>query len=154
MTDFYPEAEQKLKDALASCEDFDTGWWGCKKEINYARVRREDGAIIVEVSAHMDDLYDYCSSPDLIYDALWEECHTEEELPDDIIDSIIFAAINDGIDDHTDICDALDSDATFDDVCFMLARFEAYAMAENRSMYLRLRDIVAAHYEYLKGERA
>ena len=26
---------------------------------------------------------------DLIYDALWEECNTEEELPEDIIDSIL-----------------------------------------------------------------
>ena len=150
LTDFYEESEQRLRDAIESGEDFDTGWWGCKKEIRYARVCREDGHISIEVSCHMDDLFD---GDDLIYDALWEETRTEEELPDDIIDSIRDAAIDDGIDDHTDIADALPAYASFDQVVGMIDRFEGYAEAENNSMYQRLCGIVAAHVEYMKGAK-
>jgi len=74
ISDFYEEAEQSLRDALASGEDFDTGWFGCKKEINCAQIVREGGEITVCVSAHMDDLWD---SEDLIYDTMKEEV----ELP-------------------------------------------------------------------------
>ena len=85
LTDLYPESEDKLRQALLSGEDFDTGWWGCKKEIRYCRITQEIGMITVEVSAHMDDLWE---SDDLIYDALWETTKQEDELPEEIIDSI------------------------------------------------------------------
>ena len=149
LTDFYEESEQKLKDALTSGEDFDTGWFGCKKEINYARICRENDRVTVEVSAHMDDLWD---GDALIYDALWEERHTEEELPDRIIDSIRDAAIDDGLDDHTDITDALPADATFEQIVELIGKLEVEAMDANAEMYNRLRGIVAVHYEYWKGE--
>ena len=148
LTDFYEESEKKLKDALASGEDFDTGWWGCKKEIRYARICRENGAVTVEVSCHMDDLYE---SDDLIYDALWEECRTEEELPDAIIDSIRDAAIWDGIEDSTEMSDTLPHDASFDDIVAKIDRIEEWAEAKNKEMYGKLRAIVKAHVEYMKS---
>ena len=82
LTDLYPQSEAKLREALASGEDFDTDWFGCKKEIRYARYIREGNSITVKVSAQMDDLWE---SDDLVYDALWEACQTEEELPEDFI---------------------------------------------------------------------
>lgn len=153
LTDFYEESEQKLKDALNSGEDFDTGWFGCKKEIRYARIVREDGEITVEVSCNMDDLYDYDSAPDLIYDALWEERHTEEELPDEIIDSIIDEAIDVQIDDHTKVDETLPADASFDDIVAVIGKLEDEAESNNTDMYQRLRVIVAEHYDYWKGEQ-
>lgn len=150
LTDFYEESEQKLKDALASGEEFDTGWWGCKKEIRYARIVRDHEDVTVEVSCHMDDLWE---ADDLIYDALWEECHTEEELPDEIIDSIRDAAIDDGIEDSTEMSDTLPRDASFDDIVAKIDRLEEWCESKNTEMYGELRAIVKAHYEYMKGEK-
>lgn len=152
LTDFYEQSKQKLMDALNSGEEFDTGWFGCKKEIRYARICREDGHITVEVSCHMDDLYDE-GGPDLIYDALWEERHTEEELPDDIIDYIIDEAIDVQIDDRTDVSETLPADASFDDIVAVIDRLEDEAESTNTDMYTQLRVIVAEHYDWLKGEQ-
>lgn len=149
LTDFYEESEKKLKDALASGEDFDTGWWGCSKEIRSARIVRDDEDVTVEVSCNMDDLFD---GDALIYDALWEECHTEEELPDEIIDSIRDAAIDDGIDDSTVMSDTLPSDASFDDIVAKIDRLEEWAEAKNTEMYGKLRAIVKAHVEYMNSQ--
>lgn len=150
LTDFYEKSEQKLRDAIASGEEFDTGWWGCKKEIRYARIMRDDEDVTVEVSCHMDDLYD---SEDLIYDALWDECRTEEELPDDIIASITDAAIDDGLNDGAEMSDTLPRDASFDDIVAKIDRLEEWCESKNTEMYNRLRAIVKAHYEYMKGEK-
>lgn len=150
LSDFYEESEKKLRDAIASSEDFDTGWWGCKKEINYARICRENGAVTVEVACHMDDLYE---SDDLIYDALWEECRSEEELPDDILDSIRDAAIDSGLNDESSAEDFLPQDATYEDICECLDRLEGEAEAENTEMYNMLRAIVKDAVEYMKEEK-
>lgn len=144
ISDFYEEAEQSLRNALASGEDFDTGWFGCKKEINYAQIIREDGEIIVSVCCHMDDLWD---DESLIYDTMKEEV----ELPGDIIDSIRDAAIDDGIDDKTELSIVFSAEAGFDDIVEALGTLEKEAMEANHSMFLRLTDIVDAHIQYMKG---
>ena len=152
LTDFYEESKQKLKEALASGEDFDTGWWGCKKEIRYARIRRESGKITVQVSCHMDDLWEEDA---LIYDALSEECNIEDELPDEIIDSIRSEAIEVGIDSETETSETFpacdDNDANFNTIMETIERLEAKCEAENDDMYKRLRDIVADHVEYMRS---
>ena len=99
LTDWYEGSEEILREAMASGDDFDTGWFGCRKEIRYARIVRENGLYTVEVSSHCDDLWD---GDDLIYDALWEVSKSEEELPDDIIESIRDTAADCGIDDSAD----------------------------------------------------
>lgn len=146
LTDMYPESEDKLRQALLSGEDFDTGWWGCKKEIRYCRISREEGTITVEVSTHMDDLWE---SEDLIYDALWETTRQEDELPEEIIDSIRDAAIFDGIDDHSDVEDTLPADASYEDVLSLIDRMENQAEECAESMYKTLCEIVKAHVEYM-----
>lgn len=143
ISDFYDEAEQSLRDALASGEDFDTGWFGCKKEINYAHIVREDGEITVCVSAHMDDLWD---SEDLIYDTMKEEV----ELPEDIIDNIRDFAIDDGIDDNTELSTVLSAEASFKDIVDTLDALEKEAMESNHSMFLHLADIVDAFIQHMK----
>jgi len=150
LSDFYEESEQKLRAVLASGEDFDTGWWGCKKEIDYARICREGGALTVEVSCHMDDLYE---SEDLIYDALWEECRIKDELPDDIIASITDACIDAGLNDESSAEDALPQWATFEDICVCLERLTGEAVLENKAMYAELRAIVREHVAYMNGEK-
>jgi hypothetical protein len=150
LSDFYEESKAKLVDALNSGEDFDTGWWGCKKEIRYARIVREDGKITVEVSAHMDDLWE---QTDLIYDALWEERHTEEELPDEIIDSIRDEAMELRIDDSSSAKGTIPADALLCNVVSLINKLEVEAESKNTDMYTRLRGIVAEHYDYWKGEQ-
>lgn len=147
LTDLYEESKQKLKDALASGEDFDTGWWGCKKEIRYARICRENGKITVQVSCHMDDLWEEDS---LIYDALWEERHTEEELPEEIIESIRSEAIEVGIDEETTETKTIHGDALLCNVTDLIEKLEDEAESKNTEMYNRLRTIVAEHYDYWK----
>lgn len=148
LTDFYPEAEADLRKALESGEDFETDWFGCKKEIRYARITGDEGRITIEVSAHMDDLWE---SEDLIYDALWEVSKIEDELPEEIIDSIRDAAIYD-IDDHTDLDVALPRSATWDEIVEAMGKLEDEAEANNHRMYLELCEIVKAHVEYMNTE--
>jgi hypothetical protein len=151
LTDFYEKSEQKLREAIASGEEFDTGWWGCKKEIHYARIMRDDEDVTVEVSCHMDDLFD---GNDLIYDALWEECGTEEELPDDIIDSIRIDAIESGIEDESNESETLPRDASFEDIVKCIDRLEDEAENTNTDMYKTLCNIVKGYVEQMKGESA
>ena len=147
LTDWYEESEQLLREALDSGEDFDTGWFGCRKEIRYARICREDGQITVEVSSHMDDLFD---GDDLIYDALWEVSESEEELPDDIIDSIRETALDCGIDDSADETETLPDTATFEEISELIGKLEVITEAQVNDGYRRLCEIVKAHVEYMK----
>lgn len=147
LTDFYPESEEKLRSALDSGEDFETEWFGCKKEIRYAQYERCGETFTVRVACHMDDLFE---EPDLIYDALWEACHMEKEFPEDIIDSIRDAAIGDCIDDSTVLSKDLPASATFEEIIRVTDELEEEAEAENKRMYNTLIDIVKAHVEYMK----
>lgn len=149
ISDFYEEAENALRSALESGEDFETDWFGCKKEINYGQIAREDGKITVSVCCHMDDLWE---ADDLIYDALWEVTKAENELPEEIIDSIRDAAIDDCVDDSSTWTEVLPSSASFDDVVKALDKCEANADAENTGMYKCLCEIVHAHVEYMKEQ--
>lgn len=149
ISDFYEEAEKSLREVLASGEDFDTGWFGCKKEINYAQIVREDGKITVSVCCHMDDLWE---SEDLIYDALWEMTKAENELPEEIIDSIRDAAIDERVDDSSTWTEVLPSSASFDDVVKALDKCEANADRDNAGKYKMLCEIVLAHVRYMEEE--
>ena len=149
VSDFYDDAAEKLREALESGEDFDTKWFGAHKEINYARVHRQYGELEVEVSAHMDDLFD---EPDLIYDALWEVARSEDELPEDIIDSIIDTAIDCEIDDKTECNVFLPVNASYEDVCKALDECETSAMETNHEMYERLKEIVKEHWDWMKEQ--
>lgn len=147
LTDFYEESEKKLKDALDSSEDFDTGWWGCKKEIRSARIKREDGIITVEVNCEMDDLYE---QDDLIYDALWESCKVEIELPEEIIESIQYACYDYDLTSRTELMDELNGDATLDEIVEKIEELENEAEKNNHSMFVRLCAIVKDHYIYMQ----
>ena len=140
LTDFYEESEEKLKDVLKSGEDFDTGWFGCKKEIRYARYVREGDEFTIEVSAHMDDLWE---GDDLIYDALWEVNKSEEELSDEIIDSIRELAFEGGVEDVS-YGDAviLSEEATFERIVEVTDDLEKYVENNNQEMFNRLCEIV------------
>lgn len=70
--DFYPGNEKKLKDAIESGEDFDTGWHGFKKEVQSMRIEKDHRGIEVSVHAEMDDAFEQM---DLFTDFL-----TSEEL--------------------------------------------------------------------------
>ena len=54
VSDLYESAAKALEDALLSGEDFDTGWWGVKKEIRSGRVSRIGDQVTVEASATDD----------------------------------------------------------------------------------------------------
>lgn len=151
LTDLYDYSREKLQAALASGEDFDTGWWGCKKEIRYARICRDGGEIRILVSCHMDDLWD---GDALIYDALWEECGAEEQLPDELIDTVRSFAIDCGIDEQTELSEVLPTSAGFDELVKVIDRLEDEAEAHNTEMYNELRAVVRGEYENWKGEQA
>lgn len=146
LTDFYPEAEEILREALESGEDFETCGFGCKKEIRYGRIIRDQDAVTVEVSACMDDLWE---SDGLIYDALWETTKIEKELPEEIIESIRDAMIYD-VDDHTDLDASLPRNATFEEIVRAIENLEYEAEANNHRMYLELCECVKDHVEYMK----
>lgn len=147
ITDFYADSETILREALASGEDFDTNWFGCKKEIHYARITREEGEITVTVSVHMDDLWE---SDDLIYDALWSACRIEKELPEEIIDSIRDAAIWAGVDDSATCAATIPGSASYEDVVAALDKLETEADEESSHMFRRLEHIVEDHVAYME----
>ena len=148
LTDFYPEAEEILRGLLDSGEDFETDWFGCKKEIRYAKITRSKNETVIQVTAHMDDLYE---SDDLIYDALWEVTKTEDELPEEIIDSIREAAYYD-VDDHTEMFISLPRSAPFDEIVRAMEYLEYKVEANNHRMYLELCEIVKAHVQYMQSK--
>ena len=149
IADFYEESAEKLKSAIESGEDFDTGWFGCKKEIRYAHIERCEDDFTIEVSAHMDDLWE---SEDLIYDALWHVSKSEEELPEEIIDSIRDACIDCEIDDNTTLSETIPSaEATFEKVVEILVELESMTEKNNEDMFKRLCGIVENHFIYLKS---
>lgn len=144
LTDFYPQSEAALKAALASGEDFTTGWFGCKKEIRYARIQRDSAmgdecGIIVDVAACMDELI---ACEDLIYDAYWEVTGLEESLEDDIIQRIRDAALAEGVDDRDEETEYLPLSASYEDIIGAMARLESFAEMKNKEDYARLCDIV------------
>ena len=151
LTDFYDGNDDVLRKAVESGEDFDTGEFGCKKEIRYARVHRERGEFEVEVTAHMDDLWD---DGYLIYDALWTVAKSEDELPEDIIDSIRDAAIDSGVDDHTYCNRYLPLDATYGTVVETISELEDEAEQTNEELYRILCEIVKDHVEFMKEQKA
>lgn len=154
LTDFYPISEDRLRHALESGEDFDTGWFGCKKEIRYARYVREGDDFTVEVSSHMGYLYE---SDDLIYDALWDVIQSEyvlpcdaikseEELPEDILESIRDAAIDNQLDDYTTLSKTIPaSTATFDEIVKITDDLENQTEESNKAMFKELCEIVSDH---------
>lgn len=151
LTDFYDVNDDVLRKAIESGEDFDTGEFGCQKEIRYARVHRERGEFEVEVTAHMDDLWD---EGDLIYDALWTVAKSSDELPEDIIDSIRDAAIDSGVDDHTYCNRYLPLDATYETVVETISELEDEAEQTNEELYRILCEIVKDHVEFMKEREA
>lgn len=54
LSDWYPEKEKALAEALASGKPFDTGWYGSKKEIASARISSDGKTVRVEVSVSDD----------------------------------------------------------------------------------------------------
>lgn len=138
LIDFYEEAERKLREAINSGEDFDTGWFGCKKEIRYARYEKSEDGFFITVSAHMDDLWD---GEELIYDAL-SEIGIEDELTEELIGEIRDIAMEVGIEDETTVFCKLHSNASFDEVVRETEKAEEEAEEINEDMYRRLCDIV------------
>ena len=145
ITDFYPEVEAKLKELIASHEDFECDWFGCKKEIHYARYRCENGKFTVEVSVHCDSLWD---EPDLIYDALDDISIEVDELSDEDIDYIRSIAIEDQIDDCVKLESVIDTPVTFNDIVKETDRLENEAAKQLHSKYEELCMIVKEYFEY------
>ena len=144
VADLYDEEYEKLRKAIESGEDFETDWYGCTKESNFAKVSREVGIIRIEVCASMDSLWD---DTDLIYDALWEALTVDEELSDDAIDRIRDEAEKEDITDEVNVEGACEADASFDDVLDKLNDLEARAEEGIDMMYGKLCDIVKRVYE-------
>ena len=146
ISDFYEDSEAKLREALASGEDFTTEW-GCKKEIRYAALTREGDKILLQVDCHMDDLYE---SDDLIYDALWERLKLEEELPEEIIDSILEVASDEWMQDYAEASAELPASATFEEICAKLDELTDEAEKENDDTFKHLCDMVEDAYKWMK----
>lgn len=140
LTDFYPESEKRLREALASGGDFDTEWFGCKKEINYARYVKENGKFTVSVSVHMDDLYE--DENDLIYDAYWDVFGEEDGLSEEDVNKILEAAYSVMIDDRTEISAEIPIDSSFEYLVRKTDELEEEAEQNNSLMYDALKRIV------------
>ena len=138
ITDFYEDREALLREVVESGEDFDTGWFGCKKEIRYARYTKNRHGFFITVSAHTDDLYE---GADLIYDALSVEFDAIG-VTDDLIDEIRELAMKDGIDDVSYVDVRLPRDVSYDDIIRATQEAEDEADARNKEMFERLCKIV------------
>ena len=150
LTDFYPESEQRLRDALASGEDFYTSY-GCKKEIDYCEIQRHGDTIAVSATAYMDNLWE---SNDLIYDALWERTRVEDyEFSNEMINRIREAAIDEQLDDCSQIGTTIPASSSFEQLCDAIDKMEDEARAANDGMYRQLCNIVEDHYKYATEQK-
>ena len=141
LADLYPESRKMLAEALSDSLEFSTEWFGCKKEINYAKVERRNGAVYVSVCCCMDDLFD---SDDLIYDAMYTEFRSTEQLPDDVIEGIRDWAVWSGVDDHTEAVRQVSVDASIDEVISCIGDLESLAEKNNQEMFAELCEYVRA----------
>ena len=148
LTDFYPETEAKLKELISSQEDFECDWFGCKKEIHYAKYRREGNQFIVEVSVHCDDLYE---EDDLIEDAVCENDIKVDELEREDVENIRNIAAEEGLDDYVKLKSIIDSSATFEDVVVETEKLEEKAVRQADAMFKELCLIVKEYFEYKEG---
>jgi len=148
LTDLYPEAEEKLRELLASGEDFITDWCGCKKEIRYAQYEAAGDLLTITVHAHMDDLYD---STDLLYDAAWAAGIPEDwEIEDAFITAIHEVCADDGLDDYAEAIAVLPRTASYEEVMSATGDMEDEAEATNEETFNRLKEIVKDYYDYWK----
>ena len=94
--DWYDDFREELVRALKSGEDFDTGWYGVKKEIQSARIWRDGRKLCVQVSVSNDfDIEGTCDGwLDLSGRLLVTEQHVEDFLEDfkEEIDKTLAAA--------------------------------------------------------------
>ena len=148
LTDFYDDSEQKLRDALASGEDFDTGWFSCNKEPRSARYVRRNGWLSVEVSAAMSDLWE---QDDLIYGALWSISRSEPELPEDVISLIRDTAIDLGLDDVSYESEMIPAPVSYTKLVEVTDRLEKEVESNNDRMFNQLREIVKEVLKYRTG---
>lgn len=143
LADFYPEAEQNLKELIASGEDFVTNF-GCKKEIRYCTYTRHGDVLSICLTAQMDDLWE---SDDLIYDAIWQAYHTVNDFPSEYIESIRGAAMEEGLDDFTTVRGEVRGNITYEAVIEETQRLEDEAEQKNTEMFERLVQIVKEPYD-------
>lgn len=54
ISDLYTDCRQALEEAIGKPDDFTTGWFGAKKEIEYGRITREDGVYLIQASVSDD----------------------------------------------------------------------------------------------------
>ena len=138
LADFYPEVEKLLRALIASGKNFETDWFGCQKEIRYAKYVKDDDGFHISVSCHMDDLYD---GGDLIDDALYE-IGVGGELMDEQMDDIITIASERGIEDVSYQDVSLPRNASYEDIVKYTQKCEDIAERNNREMFNALCEIV------------
>ena len=83
ITDFCPDAEERLRKALESGKTFNTGWHGCTKEIESMCIQKDAEHITISCSTSMDEVFE---QEDLFSDFLTEE--EMENLTDDLMEEI------------------------------------------------------------------
>lgn len=106
VTDLFDECKEKLLSLTNSNKAFDTGYCYSQKELSCARYLRhkDNDGIEVEINVWVDEL---CN--DLIYDAMWEVLHTEDDvLSDDELDEFYTMILRD-----TDISDRVEKHLSF-----------------------------------------
>ena len=81
--DFYPEAEEKLREVIKSGKTFNTGWHGCRKEIENMCIQKDAEYITISCSTSMDEVFEQY---DLFSDFLTNE--EMEKLTDELADNI------------------------------------------------------------------
>ncbi len=54
-SELYEDAEVALRELISNKTPFDTGWLGCKKEIESCRIQSNGQSLLISVHAEMDD---------------------------------------------------------------------------------------------------
>lgn len=142
LTDFYEKSEEIFRSAIASGADFEINY-GCRKEIRYAEIVRDENGVSVSVTSCMDDLFE---EDDLIYDALWKRCKVEEELPDDMVDEIRTLASELWLSDESTATRELHRSATFEEIVSAIGELEDETENSNSEMFKTLCDLVEEIY--------
>lgn len=139
ITDLYSNCEKNLKTLLDSGEEF-RAEWGSKKELLSACVMRANDKLIISVRNWIDDLWE---SDDLIYDAYYDACGKEDDIPEEWLEEIRNCAFEVGCNDFSEASWSGDSTKSYEEIMDIISNLADKASTQCEEYYKMLNGVVS-----------
>ena len=135
-----PEAEERLRQALAFGQDFEASW-ECRRASTIGGVVHHQGHLFTDVEQAFDGLDE---DNDVIAE-IWERAMPDGPLPDDVaLQDLHDQAVDAGLQECAFAREQLEDGAGLHDIIAVLERLEKQVREQNEDQYLQLERIVQA----------